>query len=60
MSESPTGQERFDQARSRALAVLAADDVDHSFTYPCGLRIRDHRYEAHTCPECAGPAHPDA
>lgn len=59
MSEQPTGQERFSRARDRALAILAADDVDYSFTYRCGLRVRDRRYEAHTCPECAGPVRPD-
>jgi non-canonical (house-cleaning) NTP pyrophosphatase len=59
MSEPCTGQQRFDQARVRALAALAADRADYSFTYECGLRVRDRRYEAHTCPDCAGPVRPD-
>jgi len=58
MSEAPADHERFSQARDRALATLKADDVDYGFTYQCGLRVRDRRYEAHTCPECAGPVRP--
>lgn len=58
MSEPPA-PERFEQARARALAALKADGTDYSFTYACGLRVLDRRYEAHTCPECVGPVRPD-
>lgn len=58
MSERAAGWEAFDRARDRALAKLEADDSDYSFTYECGLRVRDRQYEAHTCPECAGPVRP--
>ncbi|MFF8784870.1 hypothetical protein [Streptomyces sp. NPDC015125] len=36
-----------------------ARQLDHSFTCACGWSTRDTRYEAHVCPESAGPVGPD-
>lgn len=36
-----------------------ARQVDYSFTCECGWSTKDTRYEAHICPESAGPVRPD-
>ena len=52
-------QASWDDAIGRAVAELKADDTDYSFRCECGFSTRDTRYEAHVCPESAGPVRPD-